>query len=114
MEIRKLHPKVQCCEAKRKFHLLDFLVVDVPEEKPALLSGCDAQKMGYLKIYADEVQAVDVESERKGTDLPPLGQLTKESIITHYEDVFKPERGKSLCDPLHIEVDPSVKPVQSP
>ncbi|CAB4022641.1 Hypothetical predicted protein [Paramuricea clavata] len=64
---RKIAPKGQvtlCCEAKGKFHLLDFLVVDVPEEKPALLSGCDAQKMGYLKIYADEVQAVDVESER--------------------------------------------------
>ena len=114
---QKIAPKGQvtlCCEAKGKFHLLDFLVVDVAEEKPALLSGCDAQKMGYLKIYADEVQAVDVESERKGTDLPPLGQLTKESIITHYGDVFKPGRGKPLGDPLHIEVDPCVKPVQSP
>ena len=103
-----------CCEAKGKFHLLDFLVVDVPIEKPALLSGSDAQKLGYLKIYPDEVQAVDLHNQQKSAELPPLGHLTKESILTHYEEVFKPGRGKPLGDPLHIEVDPSVKPVQAP
>ena len=51
-----------CCERKGKFHTLEFLVVDVPPEKPALLSGRDAQTLQYLKIYADETHAVDAES----------------------------------------------------
>ena len=43
---QKIAPKGQvtlCCEAKGKFQLLDFLVVDIPKEKPALLSGRDAK-----------------------------------------------------------------------
>ena len=43
---QKIVPKGQvtlCCEAKGKFHFLYFLVVDVPREKPALLSGREYQ-----------------------------------------------------------------------
>ena len=68
---QKIAPKGQvtlCCEAKGKFQLLDFLVVDIPKEKPALLSGRDAQNLGYLKIYADEVQAVDAVSGKGKTE----------------------------------------------
>ena len=45
---QKISPKGRmtlCGEAKGKFQLLDFLVVDVPKEKPALLSGRDAQNL---------------------------------------------------------------------
>ena len=101
-----------CCEAKGKFHLLNFLVVDVPREKPALWSGRGAKNLGYLKIYADGVQAVD--SEEKSKKYPPIGQLTRESILGQYEEVFKPGRGKPLGGPLRIEVDPNVKPVKAP
>lgn len=88
----------------------------MPKEKPALLSGRDAQSLGYLKIYAHEVQAVDVvvNSEGKSTKRPSIGELTRESILAQYEDVFKPGRGKPLGDPLRLEVDPTVKPVQAP
>ena len=74
--------------------------------------GRDAQNLGYLKIYADEVQAVD--SEEKSKKYPSIGQLTRESILEQYEEVFKPGRGKPLGGPLRIEVDPNVKPVQAP
>ena len=45
---------------------------------------------------------------------PPPGNLTKESVLQHYKDVFKPGRDKSLGEPLHIEMDPNVKPVHAP
>ena len=57
-----LHPKGQvtlCCERRGKFHTLNFLVVDVPQEKPPLLSGSDAQALQFLKIFADEVHMAD-------------------------------------------------------
>ena len=103
-----------CCEAKGKFQLLDFLVVDIPKEKPALLSGRDAQNLGYLKIYADEVQAVDAVSGKGKTEASSIGEFTRESILEQYGEVFKPGRGKPLGSPLRIEVDPNVKPVQAP
>jgi hypothetical protein len=45
---------------KGKLHLLDFLVVDVPRGKPPLLSGRDAEILGYLDIdiHADEIHSV--------------------------------------------------------
>ena len=49
-----LHPKGQvtlCCERRGKFHTLNFLVVDVPQEKPPLLSGSDAQASSVLKNF---------------------------------------------------------------
>lgn len=101
-----------CCEKGEKIHLIDFLVLDMPREKPPLLCGRDAQTLGYLKIYADEVHIV--EKSNNLAEIPPLGQLTKEAVLQHYEEVFKPGRNKSLGTPLHIEVDPLVKPVHAP
>ena len=43
-----------CCERRGRIHTIDFLLVNVPEEKPALLSGRDTQALNYLKWYADE------------------------------------------------------------
>ena len=37
-----------CCERRGWIHTIDFLVVNVPDKKPALLSGRDPQ------VYADE------------------------------------------------------------
>jgi hypothetical protein len=110
-----IKPKGQitlCCEKDGKIHLVDFLVLDVPSDKPPLLCGRDAQIFGYLKIYADEVHTVEKTNEP--TNLPPPGNLTKESVLQHYKDVFKPGRDKSLGEPLHIEMDPNVKPVHAP
>ena len=59
---QSLHPKGQvtlCCERRGKFHTLKFLVVDVPREKPPLLSGSDAQAPQFLNIFADEVHMAD-------------------------------------------------------
>ena len=57
-----LHPKGRVtlrCERRGKFHTLNFLVVDVPQEKTPLLSGSDAQALQFLKIFADEVYMAD-------------------------------------------------------
>ena len=39
--------------------MINFLVVDLPYNKPPLLCGKDAQALDYLKIYADETHAVE-------------------------------------------------------
>ena len=44
-----------------RLQTIDFLVVDVPGDKPTLLSGKDAQALDYSKIYADETNAVEDE-----------------------------------------------------
>ena len=59
-----MRPKGQVtlvCDRKGSLRTTDFLVVDVPGDKPPLLSGKDAQALDYSKIYADETNAVEDE-----------------------------------------------------
>ena len=59
-----MRPKGQVtlvCDRKGSLRTTDFLVVDVPGDKPPLLSRKDAQALEYLKIYADETNAVEEE-----------------------------------------------------
>ena len=84
-------------------------MVNVPDQKPPLLSGRDAQALDYLKVYADETaNAVEEEILRNTRSVPPLGKLTKEDVLHHYSNVFKPGRGNPLGTPLRIELDPNV------
>ena len=111
-----LHPKGQvtlCCERRGKFHTLNFLVVDVPQEKPPLLSGSDAQALQFLKIFADEVHMADNVVKNPSSHLV-LGSITKQIVLQHYANIFEPWCGKPLGNPLHIEMDPSVTPVHAP
>ncbi len=116
-----LQPEVKvtlCWERKGKLHILEFLVVDVPQGKPPLISGRNAQALNHLRIYVDEIHAVDGEGSDGKTATPHLllqpGTITKEDILECYNSVFKPGRGKPLGSPLHIEMDPDVTPVQAP
>ena len=57
MCIRDRRPDDQvnlCCERRGRIHTKDCLVVNIPDEKPGLLSGRDAQALNYLKVYADK------------------------------------------------------------
>ncbi|XP_078381411.1 uncharacterized protein LOC144664172 [Oculina patagonica] len=102
-----------CCDRRGKIHTIDFLVVNVPNQKPPLLSGRDAQALDYLKVYADEINAVKEEIPRNTQSLPPLGKLTKEDVLHNYSNVFRPGRGNPLGTPLHIDLDPNVTPVHA-
>ena len=102
------------CERKSKLHTIDVLVVNVSGNKPPLLSRRDAQALKYLTIYADETNAVEVETTRNSHKLHSLGKLTSEDILRHYPIVFKPGCGKFLGSPMHIYLDPSVTPVHAP
>ena len=111
-----MRPKGQVtlvCDRSR-LETIDFLVVDVPGDKPPLLSGKDAQALKYLKIYADERDAVEDEIPQTPQTLPPLGMLTAEDILRQYVNVSRPWRGKPLGTPIHIQLDPSVTPVSCP
>ena len=109
-----MRPKGQVtlvCYRKGRLQKIDFLVVDVPSDKPPLLSGKDTQALEYLKIYTDETNPVEDEILQTPQTLPPLGMLTVEDILRQYANVFRPGRGKPPGTPMHIELDPSVTPV---
>ena len=94
--------------------MLDFLVVNIPDEKPAVFSGRDAQALNYLKVYADETaNAVEEEIPHNPQRAPPLGKLTKNDVLHSYSNVFRPGRGNPLGTPMHIELDPNVRPVHA-
>ena len=89
-------------------------MVNVPDGKPALLSGRDAQALNYLRVYADETaNALEEEIPRNPQPIPPLGKLTKNDVLRCYADVFRPGRGSPLGSPMHIELDPNVRPVHA-
>ena len=137
-ENQKIKPVVQvivCCERKRKLHLLEFLVVDAPQGKPPLLSGRDAQILGYLDVHADEIHSVDkvnnldmtssvknqqnqnVPVEVRGPELRQcsrVGKLTREYILEHYKDILKSRKGNPLGAPMHIEMNANNRPVHAP
>ena len=48
------------CERQNKYYLLTFQIrpADIMENKPALLSGKDCERMGLIKVYADEVHSL--------------------------------------------------------
>ena len=86
-----------CCERRGRIHTIDFLVVNIPDEKPALLSGRDAQALNYLNVYADETaNAVEEEIPHNPQPAPPLGKLTKNDVLQCYSNVFRPGRGNPL------------------
>ena len=101
-------------QERGRIHTIDFLVVNVPGEKPALLSGTDAQALNYLKVYADDTtNAIEEENSHNPQPAPPLGQLTKDELLKCYLNVFRPGRGIPLGTPMHIELDPNVRPVHT-
>jgi len=116
LEVTKVLTKIFVCSVDRrgKIHTIYFLVVNAPNQKPPLLSGRDAQALDYLKMYADETNAVEEEIPPNMQSPPPLGKLTKADVLHHYSNVFKPGRGNPLGTPLHIELDPNVTPVHAP
>ena len=83
-----------CCERRGRIHTIDSLVVNVPDEKPALLSGRDTQ-----------ANAVEEEILHNPQPTLPLGKLTNDEVLQCYSNVFRPGRGT----PMHIELDPNVR-----
>ena len=91
-----MRPKGQVslvCDRKGILQTIDFLVVDVPGDKPPLLSGKAAQALEHLKIYADETNAIEDMILQTPQTPPPLGMLTVEDIVRQYAHVFRPDRG---------------------
>lgn len=113
MEVKQCDQVTLVCDRSR-LETIDFLAVDVPDDKPPLLSGKDAQALKYLKIYADERNAVEDEIPQTPQTLPPLGMLTAEDILRQYANVSRPWRGKPLGTLMHIQLDSSVTPVSCP
>ena len=87
-----------CLEGRGRIHTIDFPLVNVPDEKPALVSERDTQ-----------TNAVEEEISHNPQPAPPLGKLTKDELLQCYSNVFRPGRGI----PMHVELDPNVRPVHA-
>ncbi len=121
------------CERDSRFHTLTFQVLpdDVMIGKPPLLSGTDCVRLGLVQVDADEVhhlcnhidngapnecnpppcpsKPIKLPCARK---LPSPGSLTKNDLLTEYEDVFK---GLGyLGPPVSFSIDDTVTPVSMP
>ena len=80
-----MRPKGQVtlvCDRKGILQTIDFLVVDIPDDKPPLFSGKDSQTKEYLKIYADETNAIEDKILQTPQIPLPLGMLTVGDIYS--------------------------------
>ena len=126
--IRPLGKQMLACEGNDCFHSLEFEVIDSADipGKPALLSGKDSKRLGLIifdkdKVFASHTSNVKPPKNAQETyvnalsrnksptphDLKP-GFITEEDLKAAYSDNFK-GLGK-IGAPVHIEVDPNVKP----
>ena len=104
-----------CCKRRGRIHTIDFLVVNIPHEKPALLRERDGQALNYLKVHAEETtNAVEEEISHNPQPAPPLEKLTKNDVLRCYSNIFRSARGNPLETPMHIELEPNVRPVHAP
>ena len=86
-----------CCERQGRNHIIDFVVVNVPDGKLAPLSGRDAQALNYLKAYGDEM-ATAVEKEKKnGEKSKTTARLTQRNILKTIFRLAKPAFFRYRC-----------------
>ena len=74
----------------------------------------EMHKLKLLEGIADETaNALEEEIPRNPQPAPPLGKLAKNDVLQCYANVFRPGRGSPLGNPMHIELDPNVRPVHA-
>lgn len=86
-ELRQRDRSHYAAKHMRDLIFLDFLVVDVPKEKPALLSGRNAQNLGYLKIYADKLLMLTVRERVKLHNFRQSGSLQENLFFCHRKTI---------------------------
>ena len=98
------------CERKNKFEMLNFQVLkeEMMQNKPALLSGSDSERLGVVNIFADEVYTLQTISK---AEVKP-GNLTKEDITIKYKDLF--QGLGQLGPPVRFTLKENMHPVQMP
>ena len=69
------------CNRKGRLQTIDILVVDVPGNKPPLLTRNDVLALEYFKIYADEINTGEDKILQTLQTLPPLRMLMVEDIL---------------------------------
>ena len=69
------------CNRKGRLQTIDILVVDVPRNKPPLLTRNDVLALEYLKIYADEINTGEDKILQTLQTLPPLRMLMAQDIL---------------------------------
>jgi len=112
------------CDQQDRYETLVFQVLPdhVMGSNPALLSGGDSEHLGLLTVKAHEVYSTCVNKLNSSIDTPGYRctertspeslHLTRESVLTKYEDTFK---GIGCLGPtVHFKLKEDTHPVQMP
>ena len=87
-----------------------FVVVEDKDVDINLLGSWAAQQMNLIQVNYENLQSKA--NEVRVVDNQRTKELTKEDVLAKHPDVF--EGLGELGEPLHLEVDDTVKPVQIP
>ena len=91
------------CTIKGLIYPLDFEIVDTNQYP--LLSGSTCERLGLMHFTIPE--------ELHKVDCMPPGSLTKQQLISRYNEVFTAPI-ESLPGEVHFELDETITPVQCP
>lgn len=90
------------CHYKGHKHRLNFKIVDA--RQPPLLSSQTCTQMGLISVHIDDaVNSVEQHDAVKA--------LSEQDLVHEFKDVF--EGLGCLAGDYHIEIDPTVRPVQN-
>ena len=89
---------------------MKFVVVEDKDANINLLGSRAAQQMNLIQVNHENIS--DRVNEVQAVDNQCIGGLTKEEILQKYPEVF--EGISKLGEPLHLEIDHTVEPVQIP
>ena len=93
-----------------KKYNVKFVVVEDKDANINLLGSRAAQQMNLIQVNHENIS--DRVNEVQAVDNQCIGGLTKEEILQKYPEVF--EGIGELGEPLHLEIDHTVEPVQIP
>ena len=88
----EINARRYCCKTSTKFS--------------AKSTYCTANGISHDSMLSDSSK---IEDEKK----PALQRMTQDSLYSQYKHVFEPDIG-TLGEPIHLDMDNSVKPVQQP
>ena len=96
------------CTRQGKIYDVLVQVITAQSYYAPLLGLADSTRMGILNYNVDTVNQLHVAST---PSLPPLGELTFDSIKANYPHLF--EGLGELGEPYSLTLDPTIKPIQA-
>ena len=96
--------------ATQKECTAEFLVIETPDALP-LLGAATSQALDIVRVQYQNILTTQVTTPQPRQECFSQQLCSKEEFLTKYRDLFDGSLGK-LEGCVHLEVDPTIKPVQ--